>query len=424
MKELNKLRGLLALVALAAAPAAFAATIKLDCAVSGANKDYCNYVKQRFESETPHKLEFIEMPAASDEKLGLFQQMFAARDGNVVDVFSVDVIWVGLLDRHLLDLTDKVKDLEPAFFPAAWKNDTVNGKVKAVPNHLDAGMLFYRKDLLLKYGEKPPQTWEELTRIATKVQAAERAAGKQNFWGFVFQGKAYEGLTCDVLEWVASYRGGTFVDADGKVTVNNPQAAKALNMAASWVGGIAPKGVMGYMEEESRAVFQSGDALFMRNWPYAYLLAQDASSPIKDKIGVVPVPKGGADGQHAATLGGWQWGVNAYSKNPDAAIALVRILADEKTMKKGFQVGGLSPARMALYADSEILAKGPHLAEFKEVFASATARPATATKGQFPAVSKAIFNAAYSSLSGSATGEAAVAELESKLKRIKGAAWK
>lgn len=420
----TKIAGLLGMMAMALAPATYAATIKMDCAASGAGKEYCAYVKQRFESETRHKLEFTEMPNASDEKLGLFQQMFAAKDSSVVDVFSVDIVWVGLLDRHLLDLTDKVKDLEPAFFPAAWKNNVVNGRVKGVPSNLDAGMLYYRKDLLQKYGEQPPQTWEDLTRIATKVQAAERAAGKKGFWGLVFQGKAYEGLTCDALEWVASYNGGTFVDAAGNITVNNPKAARALTMAASWVGTIAPKGVMGYMEEESRAVFQNGDALFMRNWPYAYLLAQDGSSPVKDKVGVVPVPKGGADGQHAATLGGWQWGVNAYTKNPDAALALVRILADEQTQKKGFLMLGTSPARIASYSDPEILAKGKHLAEFKDVFASATARPATATKGQFPAVSKAIFNAAYDTLSGRAKGPAAVADLEAKLKRIKGPAWK
>ena len=419
-----KVAALAGLVAMACSPASFADTIKFECGASGAGKEYCNYIKQRFETETSHKLEFVELPPASDEKLGLYQQVFAAKDDKVVDVLSVDVVWVGLLDKHLLDLTAAFKDQEAQFFPGPWKNNTINGKLKAVPSHVDAGMLFYRKDLLEKYGEKPPATWDDLTRIATKIQKAERDAGKKNFNGFVFQGKAYEGLTCDAIEWVASYNGGTIIDASGNITINNEKAAKALDMAAGWIGTIAPKGVMGYMEEESRAVFQNGDALFLRNWPYAYLLGNDEKSPIKGKIGVVPIPKGGADGQNAAALGGWQWGVNAYTKSPEAAIALVKIVTDEATMKKNYIYLGSSPARPSLYSDPEVLAKGPHLAEFKAVFASATARPASATKGQFPAVSKAFFNAAYDVLSGRAKGTVAVKDLEGKLKRIKGTEWK
>lgn len=211
----------IATLLLGAASAAHADTLKMECNVSGPMKPYCEYVKRRFEYETPHKLEFLEMPAASDEKLSIYQQIFAARDGNAVDVLSVDVIWVGLLDKHLLDLTEQVKDLEPYFFPNNWKNNIVDGRIKGVPNNVDAGMLYYRKDLLEKYKEQPPKTWEELTRIATVIQAGEREAGQKGFWGFVFQGKAYEGLACDVLEWVASYKGGTFVDDAGNITINN-----------------------------------------------------------------------------------------------------------------------------------------------------------------------------------------------------------
>ncbi|MBD5802319.1 putative ABC transporter-binding protein precursor [Azoarcus sp. Aa7] len=422
MKKL--LPAALAALLFGALPAAHADTLKMACNISGAMKPFCEHIKQRFEKETTHKLEFVEMPAASDEKLALYQQIFAAKDGNAVDVLSIDVIWVGLLDKHLLDLTDKVKDLEPAFFPNNWKNNIVSGRIKAVPAQVDAGMMYYRKDLLEKYKEQPPRTWEDLTRIATKIQKAERDAGQKNFWGFVFQGKAYEGLSCDVMEWVASYNGGTFVDTAGNVTINNPKAAKALNTAASWVGTIAPKGVMGYQEEESRAVFQNGDALFMRNWPYAYLLTQDATSPVKGKVGVLPIPKGGEDGLHAATLGGWQWGVSTYSKNPDAAVKLVRILSESDSQKRAFMLLGIPPARVDTYQDAEVQAKAPYLAEFKDVFANAVPRPSTPTRSQFPKVSKAMFNAGYDVLSGRATGEQAVADLEDKLKRIKGREWK
>lgn len=402
---------------------ASADTVKMECQNSSSGQNYCKWVKERFESTTQHKLETITLPPASDEKLALFQQIFAAKDGGAVDVFQADTIWMGLLDKHLLDLTDQVKDLRPFFFKSAWDNDTVNGRQKGVPAFLDAGGMYYREDLLRKYGEQPPMTWDDLARIAAKIQKGEREAGNKNFQGFVFQGKSYEGLTCDALEWIDSYNGGTVVDPDGTITINNPEAAKALDRAAKWIDTIAPKGVLGYMEEESRAVFQNGDAAFMRNWPYAYVLAQDPSSPIKDKIAVIPNPRGD-DGHSSAALGGWQWVINAYTPHAEAALELLKLLTSAESQKTQFKIQGNAPSRIDVYNDSEIRSVAPYLAQFKEIFNAAVPRPATATKAQFPKVSKAVFNAAYDVLSGRTDGTRAVADLEEKLKRIKGAEWR
>ena len=119
---------------------------------------------------------------------------------------------------------------------------------------------------------------------ATYLRLAERKAGNDKFWGFVWQGRAYEGLTCNGLEWVASHNGGSIIEPDSKITINNPQAVKALNQAKPWVNTISPPGVLNYTEEESRGVFQAGNALFMRNWPYAWGLSQGADSPVKGKV--------------------------------------------------------------------------------------------------------------------------------------------
>lgn len=399
-------------------------TVKMECGAGATVKSFCDYVKARFEAETPHKLQFIDLPRASDEKLSMLQQIFATKDSKVVDVMAIDVVWPGVLDRHLLDLTEHVKDLEPAFFPSVWQNNMVNGRVKGVPNFIDAGVLFYRSDLLQKYGEQPPRTWQEMARIAAKIQDAERAAGSRNLHGFVFQGKAYEGLTCDALEWVASFGGGSFVEADGSISANNPKAIEALKTAANWIDTISPKGVLAYQEEEARAVFQNGDAVFMRNWPYAYLLSQDDASPVKGKVGMMPLPRGGEGGQHAAALGGWQWAVSAYTQVPEAAIALVRMLADFESQRQNFLQMGVSPARLDVYEDAEVQAKGPHLTLLKQAFDGAVARPSTVTRTEYPKVSKAIWNAAYDTLSGRASAEAALADLEGRLKRFKGREWK
>ena len=115
--------GLIATLVAGALNTAHADTLKMECASTSTGKAYCDYIKARFEKETTNKLEFVQLPPASDEKLGLFQQIFAAKDSKAVDVFQADTVWLGVLDKHLLDLTDKVKDLQPLFFQSAWNND-------------------------------------------------------------------------------------------------------------------------------------------------------------------------------------------------------------------------------------------------------------------------------------------------------------
>ena len=166
-------------------------------------------------------------------------------------------------------------------------NNTVGGKLVAMPWFGDFGILYYRTDLLKKYGyAAPPKTWAQLGAMAKKIQDGERA-NNPNFYGFVYQGNAYEGLTCDALEWLASSGGGQFIDG-GKVTINNPRAVAMLNLQRSWVGKITPRGVTTYQEDESENAFTAGNAAFMRNWPYAYAIGQDG--PIKGKFDVTVLP--------------------------------------------------------------------------------------------------------------------------------------
>jgi len=134
----------------------------------------------------------------------------------------------------------------------------VDGKLIALPWFTDASLLYYRKDLLEKYGEKPPQTWAQLTATAQKIQDAERKAGNDKFWGYIWQGRAYEGLTCNALEWVASHNGGAVVEADGKITINNPQAVKAIAQAKPWVSTITPPGVLNNHHPAGRAELHRG----------------------------------------------------------------------------------------------------------------------------------------------------------------------
>ena len=394
-----------------------ATTLSISCGAVGQELELCKTGAEAWAKKTGNQINLISTPNSATERLALYQQLLAAGAADV-DVFQIDIVWPGILSNHFIDLSTQAKDVLKNYFPAIVKNNTVDGKLVAMPWFTDAGLLYYRKDLLAKYNVQPPQTWQELTDIAKKIQDGERAAGNDKMWGFVWQGRAYEGLTCNAMEWVASYNGGTIVDETGKVTIDNPQAATAITAAAGWIKTISPEGVLNYTEEEARGVFQSGNAVFMRNWPYVWSLAQGPESAIKDKVGVSVLPKGGADGRNAATLGGWQLAVSKYSKNKELAADLVMYLTSAEEQKRRAIQGAFNPTIEALYKDPEILKAAPFMGELYDTFVNAIARPSTATGTKYNQVSNEFWNAVHEVLSGTAKADANLAKLASSLKRM------
>jgi trehalose/maltose transport system substrate-binding protein len=401
-----------------------AETIAVSCGAVGLELKLCQDGAQRWAQQSGHQVKVISTPNSATERLALYQQILAAGSADI-DVFQIDVIWPGTLATHFLDLKSHVPaDAVAANFEAIVENNTVDGKLVAMPWYTDAGVLYYRKDLLDAAGKQPPQTWQDLAATAKELQDKARADGNDRMWGYVFQGKAYEGLTCNGLEWIDSFGGGTIVDDEGKITINNDKAAQALTWAASAVSGIAPEGVLNYSEEESRGVFQSGNAIFMRNWPYAWALAQAEDSPIKGKIGVVPLPKGGADGKHTGALGGWQLAVSKYSRYPDISIDLVRYLTSAEEQKRRAIEGSYNPTIKALYQDEEVLKAVPFFGTLYETFTSAVARPSRVTTTKYNQMSSEFFNAVHQVLSKQAEPADALSGLERRLDRLsRGGRW-
>ena len=395
-----------------------AVEITITCGPSGSDVEFCLKHAQAWAAKTGNTIKNFSPPNSPTEKLALYRQLFAAKSSDI-DVVQIDTVWPGLLKDHLADLKPYSQGVESQHFPAIIANNSVNGKLLGMPWYTDAGLLYYRTDLLKKYGLRVPQTWEELTQTALKVQTGERAKGDTDFHGFVFQAKAYEGLTCNAIEWVGGQGGGTVVNADGEITIRNAQAAKALNLAASWIGSISPAGVLNYEEEEARGVFQNANALFMRNWPYAWALMQKNDSLVKGKVGVAKLP----GNPSAAALGGWQLGVSKYSKHPAIAADLVMYMTSAAVQKTRAIHGSYNPTLPALYKDKEVLEANEFMGALADVFANSVARPTTATGLKYPQVSQSFWNAAHEVMSKRATGEEAVTKLESRLKQIRRKHW-
>jgi trehalose/maltose transport system substrate-binding protein len=414
------------LVAQAAGPAARAeVTVSISCSSLGIEQQLCQSGSKAWAKQTGNKVKLVSTPADANERLALYQQLLAAQSRDI-DVLQIDVIWPAILATQLMDLSQLLPAQDRAdHFKVLVDNDTVDGKLVAVPWFVDAGLLYYREDLLKKYGKQVPQTWAELADTAKAVLEGESKGGNAKLQGYVWQGRAYEGLTCNALEWIASFGGGGIVDQKGAVTIDNPQAVKALQTASGWIGTISPKGVLSYGEEESRGVFQSGNAVFMRNWPYAWALANAPDSPVKGKVGVAVLPQGeGPNARHAATLGGQNLAVSRYSAHPKEAADLVRYLTSKEEQKRRALQGSFNPTLRSLYGDQELTAANPFYKDFLPILDSAVARPSTVTGRRYNQVSSTFVRTVHATLAGQGEAAASVVDLGKALERLsRGGRW-
>lgn len=376
--------------------------------------DYCI-------EQTGVQVQVLNGPESATDRLAQYLQFFGAQSGDI-DVMQIDVIWPGILAEHLVDLTPFIPAEElSTYFERIVQNNTVDGALVGIPWFTDAGLLYYRTDLMEKYGfQGAPETWADLEERATIIQEGERGEGLADFWGFVWQGAAYEGLTCDALEWQVSWGGGEIVEADGAISINNPQAAAAFDMAAGWVGNISPEGVTGYREEDARNIWQAGNAAFMRNWPYAYSLGNQEGSTIAGNFAVAPLPRGeGDNARNADTLGGWQMAVSRYSEDVDSAAQFAVCMTSREAQKIRATQGSYLPTIGDLYQDEEVLAANPFFEQLFDVFSGgAVARPSTVTAERYNEVSTIYFTEVNRVLTGQQTGQEAVQAIEEQLQSL------
>lgn len=401
---------------------AFSANLTIASGDTGNGQAVLRQQLDRFEQETGNKVAIIDMPANSSDQFAQYRLWLAA--GNTdIDLYRTDIVWAPQLAEQFVDLSAAASDVIKDHFTSIIQSQTVNGKLVALPLFADAAVLVYRKDLLEKYGKPVPKTLSELAETAKFIQDKERAAGNKSINGYIFQANAYEGLTCNGLEWIKSFGGGQIVEEDGTISVNNASAAAAIENAKSWIGTITPQGVLGYGEEESRGVWQTGNAVFMRNWPYVYPLSNNPDSPIKGKVGVIPLPSAQQGVPSAACLGGWNVAVSKYSQHSQEAIALAKFLASSQAQKeRAIKLSSL-PTIKALYDDPQIAQAQPLLPNWKPIFETSVARPSAPTKTKYNEVSSLFWNAVHDTLSGNGSVDENLQQLEEKLTVLKGSKW-
>ncbi len=332
---------------------------------------------REFEAAHPNvRVKGESLPWTSDEQHQFYVINLEGRSPGF-DVMMLDLIWVPEFARAgwLLDLTPRLGpgELRP-YFPSTVEAATYDGRVFALPWIMNVGLLYYRTDLLRRYGLEPPETFDALVRQVRRIREGE---GDPALDGYLWQAKQYEGLVVNVLEsfWA---NGTRLLAADDTVFPEPERAAEALAFLRGLIAsGVSPAWTTAADEELSRRAFGDGHAIFLRNWPYAMDLFQARDSRVRGRVGIAPLPRLARGPRGAGSTGGAHLGVSRRSRHPDLAVGLVRFLTSERAQKALARGAALSPTREALYDDPELVRSRPDLPALRALMRAGRPRPVT-----------------------------------------------
>ena len=318
------------------------------------------------------ELEIVEGPNATNQVEDLYTSSFLLGN-SPYDLVFMDIIWVSKFAAAgwLRSLSDRLSKVDlAAFLEGDINGGMYQGELYRIPIRSDGGILYYRDDLLEKAGYKPPNTFEELINISNALQEKKLAE-----WGYLWTGKQYEGLSAMFMEVLNGYGAFWINPYTLEVGLDSPKAIEAVNFLCRTLDSKAsPMGVTTYAEEEVRRLFQTGNAVFMRNWPYAFGLLSDSSSLVQGKFKIKPMVHA-SNYFSGSCLGGWGLGITKNSKHPDAAWEVIKFFSSEEVQRRFILATGYVPSRRSLFNDPEILTKFSYYPQLLNVIENSILRP-------------------------------------------------
>ena len=385
----------------------------------GANQrpDLMRKLFDQYQAANPGvKIEIETGGATSELQRQYLSTVLNAKD-SAIDIYMIDIVnpaqyfgagWLEPLNAYVGNPADAMKP----YLPVYLQSNVVDGKVAAMPGFADAMFMYYRKDLLDKYGIAEPKTWDELAAASKKIQAGE---GNPNLQGLSIQGAPIEGAVCTFLLPYWS-QGKEFNDASGKLTLDKAAAVKGLNQWLSMVdAGVIKRNVAEVKTPDTVNEFKAGQVIFAINWGFAWdRFRMDKDSTVGGKVGVMPLPAM-AGGKSATCVGGWQWAVSAFSKNKAEAAKLVKFMATPATSKFLAVEGSLLPTIQSVYVDADVVRSVPWCKDAANVVIAGKSRPLSKDYGQ---VSDVVRTTTSAVLARTKKPDEGVGEIEARLARV------
>ena len=360
-------------------------------------------------------VEWERISDVPNESRSIYVTNFTARNPKP-DIIAVDVIWPGdfaargwiaPLEDYIAE--DDLADYLPGFLAAAQ----VGGSTYAIPLYIDGIHLFYRADLLDKYGLDVPTTWEELIAAAETVVAGE---ANPDLAGFVSMWAKIEGL---FMNWLAFFQGagGAFFDADGNLNINTEAGVKSLStMVGMLESGVAPESVLTFRPNDARVLFQQERAVFLMVQDFVWAELTSDESPVKDGVALTRVPYfEGNEDANTTVIGGFLLAVNANSENPDVAADFIKCFTSYESQVQAALIQGKVPTRPAVYDDERVVEGDPGIAALGANFVYAFARPSAQTGTSYPEISEIMQTEVSAALLGEKSPEQALADAEAQI---------
>lgn len=352
----------------------------------------------------------LHSPIDSAHLHTIFLNMLSTRSAEV-DIISMDIVWPAefALNQWIVPINDKWLQSERGdYLPGPIQGCTLGDQIWAAPLRTDAGLLYYRQDLTTT----SPQTWNELTQMAQQSQASNATK-----YGYVWQGAQNEGLVCCFAEVLYSF-GGTVLDPRNPktVTVNSSAGIQALTTMVNWADSISSNVTTLKTQNDVVAVWQQGNAAFMRNWPAAYSLSNVPSSKVAHKFTVSSLPYGGTNTTGHSVIGGWQLGINAFSNADkiDAAWKFIHFMLSHDA-QKAIALGALLPTLKSIYDDADVQAKNPFFKQLGPILKAALPRPVSP---RYPDISNAMQARVEQALTKQLSPEGALIALQNDLQLL------
>ncbi|ASC72663.1 putative ABC transporter-binding protein [Halomicronema hongdechloris C2206] len=322
--------------------------------------EYWQPLVDDFEADNPDiELELVQGEYTTDQVKAIYTSDLSTGQPQY-DLIYMDIIWVPWFasEGWLADLSGYLSSDELAqFIPSEVAAGRYQGRLYRIPFRPDVGVLLYNQAVLEQGQVSPPTTWRHLMDRSQTLQAQTRVP-----WGYLWQGRAYEGLVVNFVEVLAGM-GGTWIDADtGEVGLDQPVAIAAAQFLHQTIQqGVSPETITSYGETESFQQFQAGESAFLRSWPYFWRLVQaDAASA--DSVGLAALPKApGKSG--SACRGGWGFAIPQATEHLEQAWRAVEYLTSTAVQRQFVLSSGHLPSRLDLFEAPDILERYPHFPE-------------------------------------------------------------
>ncbi|MCC3145606.1 ABC transporter substrate-binding protein [Halanaerobium sp. Z-7514] len=366
---------------------------------------------ERFNEEHPN-INVVQESTPSGDARDSYVTRFAGRDDSF-DIAQIDIVWTPEFASAgwIAPLNEYFTDSElDAFLPGPITGTSYDGQQYAIPRFTDAGILYYRKDLLEEEGLEPPTTFDELYTQAGLLQSNYDVSQ-----GMTLQAQQYEGLICNILEYMWG-NGGNVLDEDNNVVLHSEENIEALDFFAKLVkSNVTPSGVSSYVEEDARVPFNQADSAFQRNWFYVWGHVQAEDSPVKGKVGMAPMPVGPNGEESAATLGGWNMAINNFSNHKEEAATFIKYITNEEAQIENALNTGRLPTLKSVYNSEKVLEEYPHFEELYDVFINAKPRPVSPMYSQ---ISEVMQREIHSVITGSKNSNEALRDAHNEIENM------